>query len=181
MTQAINRYKANLRDVFFVLFEQFGLEDLLGKAPYQDWGREEVQTVLEEVYGWVQKYLGPYNASGDAEGCKVVDGNVKVPGGFKEAWKALYEAGWRSLALEAKYGGQAGPFSLAMLAEEMMCGSNTSFNMYPALTTGAAEVIIEFGTEEQQQTYVAKMNDGDRKSTRLNSSHRYISRMPSSA
>jgi hypothetical protein len=160
MTQPINRYKANLRDVFFVLFEQFGLDDLLGKAPYQDWGREEVQTVLEEVYGWVQKYLGPYNATGDAEGCKIVDGNVKVPTGFKEAWKALYEAGWRSLALEAKYGGQAGPFSLAMLAEEMMCGSNTSFNMYPALTTGAAEVIIEFGTEEQQRTYVPKMNDG---------------------
>ena len=160
MTQPINRYKANLRDVFFVLFEQFGMDELLGKAPYQDWGHEEVQTVLEEVYGWVQKYLGPYNATGDAEGCRVVDGNVKVPTGFKEAWKALYDAGWRSLSLEAKYGGQAGPFSLAMLAEEMMCGANTSFNMYPALTTGAAEVIIEFGTEAQQQTYVPKMNDG---------------------
>ncbi len=160
MTQPINRYKANLRDVFFVLFEQFGLEELLGKAPYQDWGREEVQTVLEEVYGWAQKYLGPYNAIGDQEGCRVEDGNVKVPTGFKEAWKALYEAGWRSLSLEEKYGGQSGPFSLSMLAEEMMCGSNTSFNMYPALTTGAAEVIIEFGTEEQQAKYVKKMNDG---------------------
>lgn len=160
MTQPINRYKANLRDVFFVLFEQFGLDDLLGKAPYQDWGRDEVQTVLEEVYGWVQKYLGPYNAIGDAEGCRIEGGNVKVPTGFKEAWKALYDAGWRSLSLEAKYGGQSGPFSLSMLAEEMMCGANTSFNMYPALTTGAAEVIIEFGTAEQQETYVKKMNDG---------------------
>jgi alkylation response protein AidB-like acyl-CoA dehydrogenase len=160
MTQPINRYKANLRDVFFVLFEQFGLEELLGKAPYKDWGREEVQTVLEEVYGWVQKYLGPYNAIGDQEGCRVEDGNVKVPAGFKEAWKALYDAGWRSLSLDEKYGGQSGPFSLSMLAEEMMCGANTSFNMYPALTTGAAEVIIEFGTPEQQAAYVPKMNDG---------------------
>lgn len=160
MTQPINRYKANLRDVSFVLFEQFGLEELLGKAPYLDWGREEVQTVLEEVYGWVQKYLGPYNAIGDQEGCRVEGGNVKVPTGFKEAWKALYEAGWRSLSLDEKYGGQGSPISLSMLAEEMMCGSNTSFNMYPALTTGAAEVIIEFGTEEQQAKYVKKMNDG---------------------
>jgi alkylation response protein AidB-like acyl-CoA dehydrogenase len=160
MTQPINRYKANLRDVFFVLFEQFGLDELLGKAPYQDWGREEVQTVLEEVYGWVRKYLGPYNATGDAEGCRLEDGNVKVPTGFKEAWKALYDAGWRSLSLEAKHGGQSGPFSLSMLAEEMMCGANASFNMYPALTTGAAEVIIEFGTPAQQETYVKKMNDG---------------------
>jgi alkylation response protein AidB-like acyl-CoA dehydrogenase len=160
MTQPINRYKANLRDFTFVLFEQFGLDELLGKAPYQDWGREEVETVLEEVYGWSQKYLGPYHATGDQEGCRLEDGAVKVPTGFKEAWKALYEAGWRSLSLDSKFGGQSGPFTLSVAAEEMMCGANTSFNMYPALTQGAAEVIIEFGTPEQQATYVTKMSDG---------------------
>jgi alkylation response protein AidB-like acyl-CoA dehydrogenase len=160
MTQPINRYKANLRDLSFLLFEQFGLQELLGKAPYQDWGREEVESVLDEVYSWVQKYLGPYNAIGDQEGCRLENGSVKVPTGFKEAWKALYEAGWRSLAVEEKFGGQNGPFSLSMLAEEMMCGANTSFNMYPALTQGAADVIIEFGTPEQQATYVTKMGDG---------------------
>ena len=32
--QLINRYKADLRDVRFLLFEQFALTDLLGKAPY---------------------------------------------------------------------------------------------------------------------------------------------------
>jgi alkylation response protein AidB-like acyl-CoA dehydrogenase len=160
MTQPINRYKANLRDFTFVLFEQFGMDELLGKAPYQDWGREEVETVLEEVYGWVQKYLGPYNAIGDQEGCRLEDGSVKVPTGFKEAWKALYEAGWRGLALDSKYGGQSGPFTLSIAAEEMMCGANTSFNMYPALTQGAAEVIATFGTDAQQATYVTKMSDG---------------------
>ncbi|MEZ4362038.1 MAG: acyl-CoA dehydrogenase [Kofleriaceae bacterium] len=160
MTQPINRYKANLRDFQFVLFEQFGLQELLGQAPFEDWGREEVETVLEEVYGWVQKYLGPYSAIGDREGCRVEDGSVKVPTGFKEAWKALYEAGWRGLAMDPKFGGQSGPFSLSIVAEEMMCGANTAFNMYPALTHGASEVIVAFGTQAQQDTYVTKMSDG---------------------
>ena len=155
-----NSYKANLRDVTFLLFEQFHLEQLLGKAPYANWGKEEVVAVIEQAYDWVQQYLGPYTRSGDDEGCKLVDGQVHVPSGFKEAWKALFEAGWRTLAVDEKHGGQAGPFTLAMMVEEFMCGSNTSFNMYPALTQGAAEVIIAFGTDAQQERYLAKMFDG---------------------
>jgi alkylation response protein AidB-like acyl-CoA dehydrogenase len=155
-----NQYKSNLRDLSFLLFEQFKLDELLGKPPYANWGKDEVVAVLEEAYGWVQKHLGPFNRSGDEEGCRLDNGQVRVPAGFKEAWKALFEAGWRTLAVEERHGGQAGPFTLAMMVEEFMCGSNTSFNMYPALTQGAADVIQSFGTPEQQATYVPNMYNG---------------------
>jgi alkylation response protein AidB-like acyl-CoA dehydrogenase len=159
MTQR-NQYKSNLRDVAFLLFEQFKLDELIGKPPYANWGKDEVSAVLEEAYGWAQKYLGAYNASGDEEGCRLEAGQVHVPAGFKEAWKALFEAGWRTLAVDEVHGGQAGPVTLAMMVEEFMSGANTAFNMYPGLTHGAAEVIIAFGTPEQKSTYVAKMFDG---------------------
>ena len=84
-----NYYKANLRDLTFLLFEQFKLDELLGKEPYANWGKDEVLAVLEEAYGWAQKHLGPINASGDAEGCRLDNGQVRVPAGFKEAWKAM--------------------------------------------------------------------------------------------
>src|SRR5204863_1181191 len=116
--------------------------------------------VLEEAYGWVQKYLGPINAIGDEVGCRLEGGQFKAPPGFKEAWAELFKAGWRTLAIEEKHGGQAGPFTLAMMVEEFMCGSNTSFNMYPALTQGAADVIIAFGTAAQNERYVANMFNG---------------------
>ena len=155
-----NYYKANLRDLSFLLFEQFHLEELLGKPPYENWGKDEVLAVLEEAYGWVQKYLGPLNGVGDDVGCKLENGQVKAPAGFREAWRELFKAGWRTLAVEEKHGGQQGPFSLAMLVEEFMCGSCTSFNMYPALTSGAADVILAFGTPEEQTTYVPNMLNG---------------------
>ncbi|HEX2686546.1 MAG TPA: acyl-CoA dehydrogenase [Kofleriaceae bacterium] len=155
-----NQYKSNLRDLSFLLFEQFQLQELLGKAPYANWGKDEVVAVLDEAYAWVQKYLGPYNRSGDDEGCRLENGQVHVPAGFKEAWQALFEAGWRMLAVDEGHGGQGGPFTLAMMVEEFMCGSNTSFNMYPALTQGAADVIRSFGTPEQQATYVPNMFNG---------------------
>ena len=155
-----NYYKANLRDLSFLLFEQFKLDELLGKEPYANWGKDEVNAVLEEAYGWVQKHMGPYNASGDQEGCRLENGQVRVPAAFKETWKELFKAGWRTLAIEEKHGGQAGPFTLAMMVEEFMCGSNTSFNMYPALTQGAADVILAFGTEKEIETYVPNMFNG---------------------
>jgi len=155
-----NYYKANLRDLSFLLFEQFHLEELVGKEPFGNWGKDEVLAVLEEAYGWAQKYLGPINSVGDEVGCKLENGNVKTPPGFKEAWKELFKAGWRTLAVEEKHGGQAGPFTLAMLVEEFMCGACTSFNMYPALTQGAADVIIAFGTPKQQETYIGPMFSG---------------------
>src|SRR5512135_3191142 len=151
-----NYYKANLRDDIFLLFEQFHIEELVGKAPFANWGKDEIIAVLEQGYEWTQQHLGPLNASGDEQGCKLENGQVKTPAGFPAAWKALFEAGWRTLAVEEKHGGQAGPFTLSMLVEEFMCGACTSFNMYPALTMGAADVILHFGTPEQQQTYVAK-------------------------
>ena len=63
-----NQYKSNLRDISFLLFEQFKLDQLLGKAPYGNWGKEEVLAVLQEAYGWAQKHLGPDNRSADEEG-----------------------------------------------------------------------------------------------------------------
>ncbi|HEV7555930.1 MAG TPA: acyl-CoA dehydrogenase [Kofleriaceae bacterium] len=155
-----NYYKANLRDVKFLLFEQFGVGEILDKEPFASWGKDEVEAVLDQVYEWCKDNIGPLNASGDAEGCRLENGQVKTPTGFKQAWKSLYAAGWRSLAIEDKHGGQGSPFTLAIMAEEMMCGANISFNMYGALTQGAADVIMAFGTPEQVAAYVPKMVDG---------------------
>lgn len=160
MAQPINRYKADLRDFRFVLFEQFKLQELLNRPPYANWDQEAVTTVLEEVYAWAKEKLGPLNAVGDEAGCRLENGKVTAPPGFKAAWKDLYDVGWRRLSVSEKYGGQEGPFSLHALAEELMCGANTSFNMYPALTHGVAEVVEAFGTPEQVAKYCPILHDG---------------------
>ncbi len=160
MSQPMNRYKADLREIRFVLFEQLGLADVLQKEPFQEWGRDEVDMVLNEVYRFAREVTGPLNQIGDRQGCKIVDGRVITPEGFKDAWKKLYEAGWRSLALSEHHGGQGAPTTVAAVAEEMLSGSNTAFNMYPGLAHGAGEVIGEFGTERQQKLFAHRMFDG---------------------
>jgi alkylation response protein AidB-like acyl-CoA dehydrogenase len=160
VSQAQNWYKADLRETFFLLFEQFRLDELLGQEPFQEWGKDEVKMVMEETYRFATEVLGPLNKVGDETGCKIVDGQVITPEGFKQAWKATYEAGWRSLSIDEEFGGQGAPSTVACLAEEFFSGSNPAFNMYPGLTHGAADVIGHFGTPEQKRRFAQPMFDG---------------------
>jgi alkylation response protein AidB-like acyl-CoA dehydrogenase len=158
--QKINRYKADLREFTFLLFEQFKLGELLGKAPYEPWGEDEVRSSLAECYRFSREVLGPLNVVGDIEGCKLENGNVVTPSGFKDAWKKLYEAGWKAISVAPDLGGAGAPRSVQILVEEMLSGSNTAFNMYPGLAYGAAEVIEHFGTPEQHAMFCQKMFTG---------------------
>jgi alkylation response protein AidB-like acyl-CoA dehydrogenase len=160
VSQPLNYYKADLREIHFVLFEQLKFGELLGKAPYQDWDEETAKSVIEEVYRFACEVSGPLNAIGDREGCRLENGEVKTPKGFKEAWKKLYDAGWKSLSVSPEFGGQGAPRALAAACEEFMSGSNTAWNMYPGLTVGAAEVIEHFGTDAQKKKYALPMVAG---------------------
>jgi hypothetical protein len=75
-TPAINRYKADLREFGFLLFEQFRIEGLLGQAPFESWGVDECQSALTECYRWAREVAGPLNASGDQQGCTLEGGKV---------------------------------------------------------------------------------------------------------
>ncbi|MEZ4260004.1 MAG: acyl-CoA dehydrogenase [Polyangiaceae bacterium] len=158
--QAINRYKADLREISFLLFEQFDIGSLLGKAPFEAWGVEEVKASLTEAYRFVCEVTGPLNVVGDTQGCKIVDGRVVTPEGFKDAWKKLYEAGWNSLSVAPEYGGAGAPSTIAMTVLELLAGSNAAFAMYPGLAHGASDVIQHFGTPEQKKLYCERMFTG---------------------
>jgi len=158
--QRINRYKADLRDFFFLMFEQFQLQDVLGNEPFADWDEDTIREVMGQVYRFATEVTGPINRLGDSQGCKLVDGKVTVPEGFKEAWDKVYELGFRTLGSPAEYGGMESPSTVAVLSDELISGSNTAFNMYPGLALGAAELVAEFGTDAEKKLYVERMMNG---------------------
>ena len=160
MSQALNRYKADLREMQFLLFEQLGIGELLGKEPYAEWGPDEVKMVLNECYRFATEILGPSNALGDRMGCRIEDGQVKTIEEFKGAWKALYEQGWRVLSVDPDFGGQGAPLTVQAVCEELMSGANPAFMMYPGLTNGAAELIAHFGTDVQRKRFGIPMFNG---------------------
>jgi alkylation response protein AidB-like acyl-CoA dehydrogenase len=160
MAGSINRYRADLRDISFVLFEQFKMGELLGRAPFEPWGTDEVNAVIKEGYRFSCEVTGPLAASADREGCRIERGRVLTPAGFQEAWTKLFEAGFKTLSHPVEHHGQGAPYMLKVAVEEMLSGSNPAFNMYPGLADGASEVIEAFGTPEQRQVYVERMLNG---------------------
>src|SRR5262244_192071 len=139
MASQINWYKADLREMSFVLFEQFRFGELVGREPFTAWGVDEAKAVLEETYRFAKEVLGPLNSSGDRDGCRLESGRVITPAGFRDAWRQLYETGFKSVAARPEHGGQGAPRMLQVLIEELLSGANTAFNMYPGLASGVAE------------------------------------------
>jgi 3-(methylthio)propanoyl-CoA dehydrogenase len=160
MNGGVNWYRADLRELQFVLFEQFRFGEIAGRPPFEGWGPDEAKAVLEETYRFARDELGTLNSSGDREGCRLEGGQVLTPKGFKDAWRKLYEAGFKTVSVRPEHGGQGAPSSLHLLIEEMLSGANSAFNMYPGLAFGAAALIAECGTPAQVRRYAEKMFNG---------------------
>ena len=101
--------------------------------------------------------LAPLNAVGDIEGCRLENGVVCTPTGFKAAFEQVKEGGWPGLDMPEQYGGQNMPSVIGTAVGEMFSAANQAFTMYQGLTHGAASAILAHGTDAQKDTYLPNM------------------------
>jgi 3-(methylsulfanyl)propanoyl-CoA dehydrogenase len=153
-------YTPPLRDMRFVLHELHDSSALVHLPGLEDMSPDLLNTILEEAGKFISATLLPLNASGDAEGCRYEDGVVRTPKGFKEAYKAFIDGGWGALSSDPEYGGQGLPQSAAKLVEEMICGCNLSFGLYPGLSHGAYLALKSHGSDALKNLYLPKLVDG---------------------
>jgi alkylation response protein AidB-like acyl-CoA dehydrogenase len=152
-------YDAPLRDMRFVLHE-LHQDDGFGLARFQDLTPDLLDAVLEEAARFTREVLLPLNASGDIEGCRLQNGAVSTPKGFKEAYDRFRAGGWCALANDPAFGGQGLPESVNKLVEEMICGANVAFSLYPGLTHGATTAIEGHASDALKQAYLPKLVEG---------------------
>ena len=154
-------YKAPLRDMRFLLNEVFDFP-----AHYRslsngaDATPDMVDSILDECAKFCEEELAPLYLTGDAEGCKLENGKVSTPKGYKEAYAQYVNGGWQGLSHPAEYGGQGLPMSMGLLKSEMMGTANWSFTMYPGLSLGAMNTIMQHASEELKQLYMPPMVEG---------------------
>jgi alkylation response protein AidB-like acyl-CoA dehydrogenase len=144
----------------FVLHELHDSAGLLRDIGRDDVNQELIDSILEEAAKFATEVLLPINAIGDEEGCKLENGVVRTPRGFKEAYDQFRESGWGALASPAEYGGQDLPEIVSKMVEEMQCSANLSFGLYPGLTHGATIAMIGHATDELKAQYLPKMIEG---------------------
>ena len=154
------KYKAPLRDLRFVFYELFDGESLTRLPGYEEATPDVVEAVLEEIGKIASEVLQPLNASGDEEGCRLDNGTVRTPKGFREAWNVLKEGGWMGLTGDPAYGGQGMPYSIGVAASEPMISANLAFSMYVFLTHGAYDGLAHHATDELKRAFLPKLVDG---------------------
>jgi len=149
-------YTAPVKDLQFVLHDMLNVSssDIPG---YNELEADFTSAVLEEAGKLTGEVLSPLNVVGDHEGCRLENGVVYTPTGFKDAFEQVKEGGWTGLDMPEEYGGQNMPVVLGTAVGEMFSASNQAFTMYQGLTHGAAAAILAHGTDEQKNKWLPKM------------------------
>ncbi len=153
-------YKAPVRDMQFVLHELLDAENEFKALGFDEASGDVIDAILEEGAKFCESIVFPTNRVGDEEGCKFDGGHVTTPSGFREAYSALCEGGWMSLACDTEYGGQGLPNTLSVFFEEMLQSANMAFSLYPGLTRGAYVAMKAYASDELKQRYLPKMVEG---------------------
>jgi len=157
----MSTYTAPLKDMRFVLNELAGLSEVARLPGCEDATPDTVDAILEEAARFASGVLDPLNRSGDQEGSKWSDGEVRTPRGFRDAYRQFAEGGWNALPFEPDWGGQGLPKLVATPVDEMWTSANMSFSLCPLLTQGAVHALALRGSEKLQQTYIPKMVAGE--------------------
>jgi len=150
------------RDVRFVLFEALEVENMTKLEKYSLFDKDTFESMLDLAETIAVDELYPTAEEGDKEGCTHIPGTneVKIPKIYHKALDSFYEAGFGGIDVDEEWGGMGVPQVITWACNEFLCAANYPLMMYPGLTHGAAELIEVFGTQEQKETYLTNMYNG---------------------
>ena len=157
MTQQI----ADRRDIDFVLHELLEVEKLTALEKFGAFNRKAFDLIVTEARRFALKEMLPTYLDGDRLGVRYEgDGRVHVPESFHRVHKLYLESEWTAPSAPPEYGGQGLPHAIRAAAEEYLMGANWPLCSYGSMGAGTAHMIQLYGTEEQKQTYLEKLNTG---------------------
>jgi len=154
-------YKYNVRDLKFILKEWLPTEEVLACDRFKEYfGIDDVDPILTEAYKVAREVVSPINAEGDKNPVRFEDGVVISPPGYKEVFQFLQKNGWGSSSECIELDGGM-PLLLYKACAEMIAAACPAMGSNIKLTSGAANLIIDFGTEDDKARFLPKMLSGD--------------------
>lgn len=148
------------RNLRFVLNEVLDLNKLRSFEQYQDFDAETTEMSLDAAKQLADQYLYPYYREMDKQKAYYKDGTVFVMPEIGEGMRAMGESGWINATWPYDQNGQQMPSVVLNAGGLIFQAANGNMAAYSFLTTGAANLILEFGSDELKATYLDKMASG---------------------
>lgn len=151
----------SLRNLKFMLYEVFQIEDLIQYPYFQEHSREIFDLTLETALKMGQDMLRPALREMDQTPPAFINGEVKVHPTVRTFMKESGEGGWIASLFTFDQGGQQIPQLISTAGQFIFSAANYSASVYPHLTAGAANLILSFGSEELKELYIPRMLSGE--------------------
>jgi alkylation response protein AidB-like acyl-CoA dehydrogenase len=148
------------RDLSFLLYEVLRVDELAARPRYADGGRESFDAVLATARAIALELFAPHRQAQDIDEPRLVQGEVVTIAAVKPPLAALADAGFLAATHDAALGGLQLPHVVASAAMAWFEAANVATSSYALLTTGAANLIATFGTEQQRDTWLPAMFAG---------------------
>ena len=145
----------------FALKVNAGIEELAQSERFAAASSDMVEAIVDGIGQFAAGEFAPLARVGDTEGARLIDGAVRLPAGYAEAYRAYVEQGWNAISGAKEFGGQGLPFTLAACVLENLGAANMGFSLLPMLTVGAIDAIEKHGSEAQKSMYLAKLISGE--------------------
>ncbi len=151
----------SVRNLKFLLHEVLDMARLRELEYFQDFDAEAIDMSLEAAGSLADQYLYPVYREMDKNKAYYQDGQVHVLPQVGEGMRAMGSSGWLSAGWDYEHNGQQMPSPVLNAGGMIFQAANGNLAAYGFLTTGAANLIRAFGSDELKATYLEKMSKGE--------------------
>lgn len=144
----------------FLLHDVHNLEQVLAAPTYQDHDKGAVDLFLDSVKDFADQELYPIFKEMDEKPAYFKDGKIVVHPKVGDLMLKGGEMGLIAAPIKAEAGGLQLPLMVHSAAYTILDAANNNVPGYWGLTLGSAELIIAFGNEMLNETYVPSMLEG---------------------
>lgn len=149
------------KDLKFNLYELLDAESLNRYAYFADHNADTFEMILDAADQISEKMLRPLLTEMDRKEPQLIDGKIRIHEGMRAIVKKFGDDGWINAPFSYDEGGQQLPVTIHNAAAFIFQAANYSASVFPFLTTGAANLIRNFGSDELKTTFLPKMFSGE--------------------
>ncbi len=145
----------------FILFEMHEIQNLSMHEYFNEYNKEALDMVLGTANKIAADIMRPCLREMDKNSPVYKNGNVTVHPVVRTFMRKCGEIGFISAHFSFDDGGQQLPYSIVAAFNYIFAAANYSLGVYPGLTSGAANLIVTFGSTELKKYYTPKMFTGE--------------------